>query len=224
MPVARFPDPRKTGPEGLLALGGDLSPETLLVAYRQGIFPWPIEGAPALTWFSPPERGILDFSDLHLPRSLKLFAKKNPYVFSFDREFERVIDACQLAYRPDQPGTWITPEMREAYVEFHSEGYAHSVEAWDPASGELVGGLYGVYIDGAFAGESMFHHKPNASKLALLHLVQKLQAHGIDWMDIQVQTPHMERLGAKLIPRDDFLGRLSRTHARFHGRPSPFSP
>lgn len=221
-PVLRFPDPRNTGPEGLLALGGDLSPETLLLAYRQGIFPWPIEGAPALTWFCPIERGVIDFAELHIPRSLKLFRKKDSYRFSFDQAFPRVIDACQAAFRPGQPGTWITPEMREAYVEFHREGHAHSVEAWDSISGELVGGLYGVYFKGAFAGESMFHMAPNASKLAILHLVERLQSHGIEWMDIQVMTPHMEGLGAKLISRDDFLDRLKRQHARFRDRPSPF--
>src|SRR3954452_19608611 len=106
-PVTQFPDPRNTGPDGLLALGVDLTPETLLLAYRQGIFPWPIEGAPALTWFSPVERGILDFSELHLPRSLKLHLKKDPYRITFDQAFDRVIAACQAAYRPGQPGTWI---------------------------------------------------------------------------------------------------------------------
>src|SRR5438094_669305 len=147
-PVLEFPDPRDTGPEGLLALGGDLSAETLLLAYGQGIFPWPIEGAPALTWFSPVERGVLDFAELHLPRSLRHFSKKAPFRFTFDQAFGQVIEACQAAYRPGQPGTWITPEMLEAYVEFHRRGYAHSVEAWEPATGELVGGLYGVYVDG----------------------------------------------------------------------------
>lgn len=221
-PVLRFPDPRETGSEGLLALGGDMHPESLLLAYRQGIFPWPIEGAPALTWFSPLERGVLDFTEIHLPRSLRKFAAKSPYRFTFDQAFERVIDACQGAHRPDQPGTWITPELKEAYVEFHKEGHAHSVEAWDQTSGELVGGMYGVYLDGVFAGESMFFKAPNASKLALLHLVERLRSHGIDWMDIQVQTPHMQALGGKLISRDDFLSRLQQTHARFRGRPHPF--
>jgi leucyl/phenylalanyl-tRNA--protein transferase len=221
-PVLRFPDPCDTGPEGLLALGGDMHPDSLLLAYRQGIFPWHIDGAPALTWFSPIERGIIDFSELHVPRSLRKFAAKKPYRFSFDQAFEQVIDACQAAYRPGQPGTWITPELREAYVEFHRLGHAHSIEAWDVASGELVGGLYGVYLDGVFAGESMFFKAPNASKLALLHLIERLRREGIDWMDIQVQTPHMQALGARLIPRDEFLSRLQRTHARFRGRPHPF--
>jgi leucyl/phenylalanyl-tRNA--protein transferase len=205
-----------------------MHPDSLLLAYRQGIFPWPIEGAPALTWFSPLERGILDFGELHLPRSLRKFAAKTPYRFTFDQAFDQVIDACQAAFRPGQPGTWITQELRDAYVEFHREGHAHSVEAWLPteqegspanSNGELVGGLYGVYLDGVFAGESMFFKKPNASKLALLHLIDRLRSNGIEWMDIQVQTPHMQALGGKLIPRDEFLERLQRTHARFRGRP-----
>lgn len=221
-PVLRFPDPRDTGPEGLVALGGDLHPDSLLLAYQRGIFPWPIEGAPALTWFSPVERGVLDFADLRLPRSLRKFAAKNPYRFTIDQAFAQVIDACQAAYRPGQPGTWITPELRDAYVEFHRRGHAHSVEAWDAATGELAGGMYGVYLDGVFAGESMFYRKPNASKLALLHLIERLRARGIDWIDIQVITPHMEALGGKLISRDDFLNRLQRTHSRFRGRPAPF--
>jgi leucyl/phenylalanyl-tRNA--protein transferase len=112
--------------------------------------------------------------------------------------------------------------MRDAYVEAHRQGLAHSVETWDRVSGNLVGGMYGIYLDGVFSGESMFHRAPNASKLALLHAVEALKAYGIDWMDIQVLTPHMERLGARLIPRDEFLSRLKRTHERLRGRPHPF--
>ena len=189
-------------------MGGDLHPETLLLAYRQGIFPWPIEGAPTHTWFCPPERGILEFRELHLPRSLEKFRKKQPYRFTFNQAFERIIQACAAAYRPGQPGTWITAEMKNAYLEFHHLGHAQSVEAWDEV-GNLVGGLYGVMLEGVFAGESMFHLQPNASKLALLALVDRLAAHGMTWMDIQVLTPHMESLGARLIARDEFLEKLS---------------
>ena len=232
-PILRFPDPTDTGPEGVLAVGGDLHPDSLLLAYRHGIFPWPIldpearagSGEHILAWFCPPERGILDFADLRLPRSLRRFLAKKPYRYSFDRAFERVIDGCQAAYRPGQPGTWITPGLRDAYVEFHRLGHVHSVEAWDTATGELAGGLYGVYLDGLFAGESMFHLQPNASKAALLHLVDHLRAHGADWIDIQMVTPHMTALGAKAISRDEFLSRLKRTHARHRrspSRPSPF--
>lgn len=221
-PIFRFPDPCDTGPEGLLALGGDMHPDSLLLAYRQGIFPWPIEGAPALTWFSPLERGVLDFAEIRLPRSLRKFAAKNPYRFTFDQAFEKVIDACQAAHRPGQPGTWITPELKKAYIKFHEAGHAHSVETWSPISGALVGGMYGVFLDGVFAGESMFYREPNASKLALLHLIERLRSRGIEWMDIQVQTPHMQALGGKLISRDDFQSRLRQTHARFRGLPYPF--
>lgn len=174
-----------------------------------------------MTWFCPPQRGILEFSEVHIPRSLLAFRRKSPYRFTTDQAFEAVIDECAAAYRPGQGGTWITPEMRDAYVNFHRAGFAHSIEAWEPHSGRLVGGLYGVFVDGVFAGESMFHREPNASKLALLFLIERLQSAGNDWMDIQMLTPHMERLGAKTVSRDDFLSRLSRTHERYRHRPHP---
>ncbi|HEY0080633.1 MAG TPA: leucyl/phenylalanyl-tRNA--protein transferase [Pyrinomonadaceae bacterium] len=210
MPV-RFPDPRSATEEGLVAAGGSLDIETLLEAYRRGIFPWPIEGYPLL-WFSPPERGVLEFKDLHVSRSLSKARRQTTLRFTFDAAFDRVIRACARAQRPDAGGTWITPQMIRAYCEFHRAGRAHSVEAWQ--GDELVGGLYGVDADGAFAGESMFYTQPNASKLALLHLVEHLRARGLDWLDIQVMTPHMQALGAKLIPRDAFLQKLAHTRAR----------
>ncbi len=225
MPILKFPDPRSTGPEGLVALGADLSPETLILAYRQGIFPWPVEGVPTLTWFCPPKRGVLIFSELHLPRSLKSAKNKTPYLLTLNQAFAEVICECQKAYRPGQPGTWITDEMKEAYIRLHELKIAHSAEAWQrqpDGSLRLVGGLYGVEIDGAFAGESMFYLEPNASKLALLHLIDTLKTRGIEWMDIQMTTPHMERLGAREISRDDFLEKLSQTHRRWlarHRRP-----
>jgi leucyl/phenylalanyl-tRNA--protein transferase len=213
MAIRKFPDPRTdAGPEGLLALGGDLEPESLLLAYRQGIFPWPVEGLP-LAWFCPPERAILEFDRLHLPRSLRAFLRKHRYRLSIDTAFEEVIAACADVPRPHQPvdpeqtsHTWITEEMEEAYVEFHRRGHAHSVEVWE--GDELVGGIYGVEFDGCFAGESMFHLRPNTSKLALLHLVEHLRLQGCRWMDIQMMTPHLERLGARPIPRDKFLDLL----------------
>ena len=211
MPVLRFPDPRQATPEGVVAVGGDLHPETLRAAYREGIFPWPVAGLPLL-WFSPPERGVLDFAALHLPRSLRRARRRSRLRLTIDHAFEAVIDACAGTPRPDQDGTWITPAIREAYVRLHRLGIAHSVEAWD--DGRLVGGIYGVDVDGAFAGESMFHAVPDASKLALLHLVDHLAARGLDWLDIQMLTPHMARLGARAIPRDDFLVRLAATRAR----------
>ena len=211
MPIARFPNPRQTGPEGILAVGGDLHPQSLLLAYRQGIFPWPMDGVP-LAWFCPPERGIVEFSEIHIPRSLTAVQKRAPYRLTIDRAFESVIRSCAALPRPGQDGTWITDEMVEAYTTFHRIGHAHSVEAW--LGDELVGGMYGVDVDGAFAGESMFYLKPNASKLVLLYLFDHLKKRGLDWMDIQVLTPHMEALGAKLIPRDLFLDRLAQTRKR----------
>ncbi len=212
MPLIRFPDPRNTGPEGLVAIGGDLRPSTLLQAYRQGIFPWPIEHYP-LTWFSPPERAILEFENLHVPRRLAREFRRNSLRLTIDRDFRGVIKACASVQRPEEDGTWITSEMIEAYCQLHRRGHAHSAEAW-AEDGTLAGGIYGVGVDGAFAGESMFYARPNASKLALLHLINHLKARGLDWIDIQVLTPHMEKFGAKSITRDAFLEKLAVTRRR----------
>lgn len=215
MPITKFPDPSEADENGILAIGGDLHPESLLLAYKNGIFPWPDPSFPQLIWASPAQRGILEFSEIHVPRSLKRAQNKNPYRFTIDRAFDTVIALCSAMPRPEQDGTWITREMLRAYSRFHKLGYAHSVEAWEstPNGDELVGGVYGIDVDGAFAGESMFHLKPNASKLALLFLVDHLKSRGLTWMDIQVLTPHLEALGAKLIPRKEFLSRLASTHA-----------
>ena len=212
MALIRFPDPRNASPEGLVAFGGNLHTSTLLAAYRQGIFPWPIEHYP-LTWFSPPERAILEFKELHVSRSLARERRRTPLRLTIDEDFRSVIASCAAAPRPGEDGTWITDEMIKAYCELHRHGHAHSAEAWD-VDGRLVGGIYGVEVDGAFAGESMFYTQPNASKLALLHLIEHLQARGLDWIDIQVMTPHMQRLGAKLITRDAFLEKLAATRRR----------
>ncbi len=211
MPIREFPDPRTASPEGVVAIGGDLHPQSLLLAYRQGIFPWPVEGLPLL-WFCPPERGILELSDLHMPRSLAHARRCTTFRCTIDCAFPDVIRACAETLRPGQEGTWITPQIIAAYVRLHRMHIAHSVEVWDGP--QLVGGLYGVDVDGAFAAESMFYHAPNASKLALLHLVDHLRAAGLDWIDIQVLTPHLVRLGAKAISRDAFLERLRQTRAR----------
>ena len=211
MPVRRFPDPRSATRDGLVAVGGDLHPDTLRLAYRSGIFPWPAPGLPLL-WFSPPERGVLDFADLHVPRSLERAARRNAFRLTVDGDFGAVIRGCAGTPRPGQDGTWITPDIVEAYEHLHTLGVAHSAEAWD--GGRLVGGIYGVDVDGAFAAESMFYREPNASKLALLHLVAHLGGRGLDWLDIQVMTPHMARLGARGMPRDRFLARLVATRAR----------
>jgi len=207
----RFPDPRSADEYGVVAVGGDLGPDTLLEAYRHGIFPWPIDDFP-LFWFSPADRAILEFDKLHVSRSLQRARKNSQLAFTFDRAFHDVITGCARMKRPDQDGTWIRDDVIAGYTEFHRLGYAHSIEAW--SGGQLVGGLYGVDVDGAFGGESMFHRVPNASKLVLLHLVDHLRERGLDWMDLQVMTPHMEQLGATAISRDAFLERLTKTRAR----------
>ncbi|MFQ5666367.1 MAG: leucyl/phenylalanyl-tRNA--protein transferase [Candidatus Binatia bacterium] len=211
MPIIEFPDPRSANAEGVVGIGGDLHPHSLLLAYRQGIFPWPVEGLPLL-WFCPAERGILEFTELHVPRSLARARRRTALRFTIDAAFPAVIRACAATRRPGQEGTWITPQIITAYTRLHRMGVAHSAEAWNGR--RLAGGLYGVDVDGAFAAESMFYREPNASKLALLHLVDHLSARGLDWIDIQVLTPHLARLGAKAISRDAFLEMLQRTRAR----------
>ena len=211
MPLARFPDPRQATYEGIVAFGDDLRPQTLLAAYRQGIFPWPIEGYP-LPWFCPPRRGVLEFDRLHIPRSLARVRRTTTWRFSIDEAFRSVINSCASVARRGEDGTWITPSMVRAFVRLHELGHAHSVEVWDGA--QLVGGLYGVDADGSFAGESMFRTEPNASKLALLHLIEHLRTRGSTWIDIQTLTPHIQALGAHEITRDEFLHKLAETRRR----------
>lgn len=210
--MLRIINPRQAGDSDIVGIGEDLRPETLIWAYRNGIFPWPMRDTPLL-WFCPPERAVIEFANLHVPRSLARVRRRCPWTFTINRAFERVIEGCRQSPRPDQEGTWITPAMRHAYTALHHLGHAHSVETWDE-QGELVGGLYGVAIDGVFTGESLFYRQPNASKLALLFWIDHLQSRGLDWIDIETMTPHMEALGATLIPRDAFLDRLAATHAR----------
>jgi leucyl/phenylalanyl-tRNA---protein transferase len=209
--IVRFPDPRDSTPEGIVAVGGRPDPEFLVEAYANGIFPWPVEGYPLL-WFSPPERAILVFDELHVARRLARERRRTRFHFTIDRAFERVILACADVERAHEQGTWITRELVRGYTELHRQGRAHSVEAWDDE--ELVGGVYGVDAGGAFAGESMFYLRPNASKLALLFLIEHLRARGLDWLDIQVLTPHMSALGARTVSRDEFLERLARARRR----------
>lgn len=206
-----FPDPRGTGPEGVVAVGGDLKPDTLQTAYSQGIFPWPHPGLPLL-WFCPPQRAILDFADLHIPESLAKARRKTTFRFSIDTAFDQVIAACRQTPRPTQDGTWIFSSMMKAYNDLHHLGFAHSVEVWDGE--ELVGGLYGVSVNGVYSGESMFHRASNASKLALLYLIDHLKERGLDFIDIQQLTPHMAALGAKEIPREVFLERWNEAQQR----------
>ncbi len=196
--------------DDIVAVGGGLEPGTLVAAYRRGIFPWPVPGLPLL-WFCPRERAILELDRLHVGRSLARARRQTTLRFTIDAAFTEVIHACAGTLRPGQDDTWITPEIVVAYTRLHHLGVAHSAEAW--REDRLVGGVYGVDVDGAFAAESMFHLESDASKLVLLHLTEHLRAGGLDWIDIQVLTPHLERLGARTITRAQFLARLARTRA-----------
>ena len=204
-----FPDPRYA-PSDVVAMGEDLRVETLREAYRKGIFPWPHEGMP-LPWFSPRRRAVIFFDELHIGRSLEKVARRAPYTFTIDRAFPDVIRACARIQRPEQDGTWIAPNMIAAYTRFHAAGDVHSVEAWE--GNELAGGLYGVDAGGVFTGESMFHLRPNASKLALLFLIEHLRSRGAAFLDCQVMTPHMKALGAREITRGRYLDMLAHAQA-----------
>jgi leucyl/phenylalanyl-tRNA--protein transferase len=206
MPVYRLPETIVFPPvehavkSGLLAVGGDLSPERLIAAYREGIFPWYGDGEPIL-WWSPDPRFVLFPDELHVSRSMRQFLKKGVVRVTFDGAFRAVISACRRP-RPGQDGTWITPEMREAYCALHDLGYAHSVEVWQ--GDELAGGLYGVSLGRAFFGESMFSTIPNASKAGLITLTGHLRERGFDLIDCQVDTAHLAGLGARPIRRRTF--------------------
>ena len=206
-PTAPFPDPAlaETDPNGLLAVGGDLSPQRLHNAYRLGIFPWYGDGQPIL-WWSPDPRLVLFPDDLRISRSLRRTLRRGTFSVSLDRDFPAVIHAC-AAPRSDADGTWILPEIARAYERLHGLGLAHSAEAWQ--GDELVGGLYGVAIGRAFFGESMFSRASDASKVALVHLVRRLTDWGYALIDCQVYTPHLASLGAVEIPRAEFQRRLA---------------
>ena len=201
-----FPHPSLAEPSGLLGVGGDLHPERLMLAYANGIFPWYSEGQPIL-WFSPDPRCVLVPSNLHIGRSLRKTLRNKGFRVTMDRAFREVIGACKHTPRPDQEGTWITQDMREAYVRLHELGHAHSVEVW--AEDRLVGGLYGVAIGRVFAGESMFSHVSDASKTALVWLVRQLSIWGFELIDAQVYTPTLNRMGAVEIDRSHYLDRLT---------------
>jgi leucyl/phenylalanyl-tRNA--protein transferase len=195
----------------IVAVGGALSTENLIRAYRSGIFPWPLDDE-ILPWFCPERRAILDFSDLRLPKRLARVQRQKPFTFTIDQAFQEVIVACATVRRKEETGTWITRPMINAYCKLHLEGHAHSVEAWEGQT--LVGGVYGVDAGGAFSGESMFSYRSNASKLALLHLIEHLRRKGLGWVDIQTMSPHMQVLGAKEIDRSEFLRKLSFEQSR----------
>lgn len=206
-----FPDPERAEPDGLLAVGGDLSPRRLLAAYERGIFPWFSEKGPIL-WWSPDPRLVLRPEWLHLPRSLARTLRRGRYAVRADTAFAEVIAGCAAARRPGQRGTWITPEMIAAYERLHRMGFAHSFEAWEGEG--LAGGLYGVSLGGAFFGESMFSERPDASKAAFAASVPWLADRGVALVDCQVRTEHLVRFGAREIPRAAFLAELRRALRR----------
>jgi len=197
-----FPDPALARPDGLLAVGGDLHPARVLLAYTLGIFPWYSEGQPVL-WHSPDPRFVLYASDFRVPRSLRKVVRRGGFRLTLDQAFAQVIAACAQAARPDQHGTWITGEMGSAYSELHRLGFAHSAEAW--LGDELVGGLYGVCVGRMFFGESMFARVDDASKVAFVALFRQLERWGFDVIDSQVRTDHLARFGARDISRDRYL-------------------
>jgi leucyl/phenylalanyl-tRNA---protein transferase len=199
----RFPDPSTADGDGLVGFGADLEPETLVHAYRQGIFPWPHPGMP-LPWFSPDPRGVIWLDGLRVSRSLRQRLRSSGWETTVDRAFERVIAACAERYRPED--TWIVPEMRAAYLRLHRFGHAHSLEVWQGE--ELVGGLYGVRVGGVFTGESMFHQATDASKVALVDLVDRFAEAGGRLIDVQLVTDHLASLGARPMPRRQYLGVL----------------
>lgn len=208
-----FPDPNLADAEGLVAIGGDLGPARLLLAYESGIFPWFDEGMPPL-WWSPDPRAIIEPADLHVSRSLGRTMNHGRFRLTCDAAFEAVMRGC--ADRPE--GTWISEDMIEAYVELHRLGHAHSVEVWLGA--ELVGGIYGVQRGALFAAESMFHRETDASKVALVVCARSLFSRGVELFDVQLTTPHLVRMGATEIPRRRYLERVASARA---GRPEPFN-
>lgn len=200
-----FPEPDE---QGLVGVGADLAPATLVDAYRQGVFPWPHPGLDEIPWFSPDPRGVIT-GPPHIGRSLRRRIARCGYEITVDASFAEVVRRC--ARRPE-PGTWITPEMERAYVELHRVGAAHSVEVWDGAL--LVGGIYGVQVGGIFTGESMFHAAPDASKIALVALCRRLAEAGGSTLDVQLVTPHLASLGAREVSRAAFLALLARERER----------
>lgn len=206
-----FPNPEYalTSPDGLLAIGGDLSVKRLSNAYKMGIFPWFSEGEPIM-WWSPSERGIVELNDFHISKSLRKHLKKHPVKVTVNNAFAEVIEAC-CEQRIDTEGTWITSDMLSAYIAAHDANIAHSVEVWQ--DGELAGGLYGIMQNGVFCGESMFHHQTNCSKLAMWALVNWLKRHNAHFIDCQLENPYLTSLGAKVIPRSEFFTKLKRANA-----------
>lgn len=201
-----FPPVEAATEDGLVAVGGDLEVDTLIAAYQQGIFPWPVSVDLPLAWFSPNPRGVLDIEEMHISKSFAKFLKKNTYQVTFNQAFDEVITQCARAYRKNQPSTWITPDIIHGYEKLFKKELAYSVEVWEGK--ELVAGLYGVCMGNFVSGESMFTKYDNASKYALYALLLRLKDKGISWLDTQMVTSVVEGFGGKYISRPDFLARL----------------
>jgi leucyl/phenylalanyl-tRNA--protein transferase len=204
MVIAEFPPIDFADETGMIAVGGDLEVDSLLLAYRSGIFPWPVSVNHPMAWFSPDPRGILKLNDFHVSKSFQKFLKSTDWHIKFNCNFAEVIQRCAFAdNRKDQEGTWITPYVIKSYIDFHKAGHAFSVETY--SGNNLVGGMYGVKIGRYVAGESMFFLKSNASKFAFYYFINKLREHNIEWIDTQMVTPLTKSMGAIEIPRTDFL-------------------
>jgi leucyl/phenylalanyl-tRNA---protein transferase len=201
-----FPSVEIATAEGIVAIGGDLSVERLLLAYRSGIFPWYNEGEP-IVWWSPDPRFVLFPEKLRVTKSMQSVLNNGTFRFTINRAFTAVLQNCKTITRKQQEGTWITPAVQQAYTQLHEQGYAHSAEAW--VNGELVGGLYGIKLGNVFFGESMFSKTSNASKFAFINYVRQLQKEKVTLIDCQVYTPHLESLGAEMIERSRFIALLA---------------
>lgn len=209
LPYNPFPPLDEADEDGLLAVGGELSPQLLLLAYLQGIFPWPYSEKHPLTWFSPNPRGILAPENFHISKSFKRFLNNHTYDIRFNTNFELVMKKCAQAKRSSGSGTWITPKLTKAYLDLYHMGYAYCIEIYS-VNQNLVGGLYGVCIDTIISGESMFHSEPNTSKLALYTLITRLKLCGIPYLDTQMVTPITKQLGATQISREQFARDLKK--------------
>lgn len=204
-----FPDPNDADEDGVVGIGADLEPATVVAAYRRGIFPWPHPGLP-LPWFSPDPRAVLTADSIHVSRSLRRTMSRCGWTTTVDRAFDDVVAGC--ADRPAGEGTWITDEMRAAYGRLHRLGWAHSLEIW--RADDLVGGIYGVQVGGCFTGESMFHRADDASKVALVDLVDRFAEAGGSFLDAQLPTPHLMAMGARDLPRRRFVELLASVRDR----------
>ncbi len=224
MAIAKFPPVESANEDGLLGLGGDLNVDTLLLAYSKGIFPWPISSFHPIAWFSPNPRGVLCYSDLHIPKSLEKTFKKNKFNISFNQSFPEVIMNCALSHNRKTPQgkktfeTWITNEIVTSYIDLHYAGNAYSVEVWN--KDKLVGGLYGVNIGYYFSGESMFYLEDDASKVGLITLMEHLYKKDVHWIDTQMVTPTVKSLGGIDLPRKIFIEWLKESQSRSSGNNS----